>query len=1248
MVDRRDVELLIRAKDLSTKPLRDVAKAIDGISDSLEQQVAAAQKGELSYQELAASLKQVQEAGKALAGAASGIQRFQALGDQSAKLADRVRATSVSLREFRDSLGASGAVTAKQQRELKSLEAAYAQAQKAFEKNQAAMATASASLEEAGVDTRNLVAAQQQIVTSATAAGQSATVLSTAMAGYARNAREAAAASRELKRENNFRKLADDADEAVKAAQRLATATGSAQPAQTGTSSSIRQLIDPAAQARSTLAGLEQQIEETGRAVAAITGPFKGYEQTLGQVAAAQRQILAVGGIVDRFRAQTAAVRAAREAYVQARQAVRDYETQIRTAAAPNAELERRLRQAQTALVGAAREFRAQANAARDTQVQLRQAGVDTVRLAAEQERLQRAAAQTTRVTDQLTAAFQRFGRSNRGDGFLGLSPYAIQNLGFQINDLFTQIAGGTSVTQAFAQQGGQILQVFGPGAFSSIARWIPMLAGFAAAAGVAAAALGRLYSTAGSDRNFAANLSLLAGGSGSGAGVTGSQLTRIARDVERLGFAFDDARKAALVFLRDGLAPANIAAATEAAARLSRVLGIDVAEAARLVSRALLEGRTGYLALQEAGVRFTVEQQRAMEVANASTDTYQRQADILGVLTQRFREADEQGLSPWQKAVIGARNAWTGLLDELGRTSVFETLKGAIDGSAAALQNLQNVGRIVGRGLIAAFAPVVTLFDRFHAIGGSVARMFGFAAPGAAPAAGGGGAPAAGSGGPTGREAVGGDTLAEQRAVAEATRRELELIRDDSRRTNRERIAAARRLAQIEVDEANAGASAQTRAYLAQLRLLEFRERLAKENERSGNAADARTRRDFQAIQQDIQNTIRVRDETVRGVQEDVAAGAISPAQAIERIQAAADAARPALQRLAEEARRFRDQQGGNDAVRRAAMDAQIATAERQAGALGSRTGTTQVLRQSAQDVNQALQERQNLVQTINALEQQGVISRAEGEERIRAGYEATNAALVAQIDAYEAAVQAAQRYGAMTAAAFQNATAQIELWRATLARVDPQIAQLKNSITQGVASAITTAFDSAAKAVGDFLAGVSDAKEMFNNLGQTALQFFADFLKAIAQAIIQVQALAAAKMIANIIAPGSGSVPVPHAGGVVGNGAGINRQRRVSGSWFANAPRMHSGGVAGLRPDEQAAILQRGEEVLTRDDPRNILNGGLRPQENAGGTGSSLRQVLAIGDQEIAAAMSGAAGEQVFLTWLRRNRMTIRQELG
>lgn len=52
-------------------------------------------------------------------------------------------------------------------------------------------------------------------------------------------------------------------------------------------------------------------------------------------------------------------------------------------------------------------------------------------------------------------------------------------------------------------------------------------------------------------------------------------------------------------------------------------------------------------------------------------------------------------------------------------------------------------------------------------------------------------------------------------------------------------------------------------------------------------------------------------------------------------------------------------------------------------------------------------------------------------------------------------------------------------------------------------------------------------------------------------------------------------------HQGGVVGQGG---PKRNVNPAVFAGAPRYHSGGVAGLRPGEVPAILQKGEIVLPK----------------------------------------------------------------
>ena len=63
-----------------------------------------------------------------------------------------------------------------------------------------------------------------------------------------------------------------------------------------------------------------------------------------------------------------------------------------------------------------------------------------------------------------------------------------------------------------------------------------------------------------------------------------------------------------------------------------------------------------------------------------------------------------------------------------------------------------------------------------------------------------------------------------------------------------------------------------------------------------------------------------------------------------------------------------------------------------------------------------------------------------------------------------------------------------------------------------------------------------------------------------------------------------------VLHAGGMVGS-AGPSRM--VPAMAFAAAPRMHGGGMAGLRHDEVPAILQRGERVLSRREAQSYGGG-------------------------------------------------------
>lgn len=75
-----------------------------------------------------------------------------------------------------------------------------------------------------------------------------------------------------------------------------------------------------------------------------------------------------------------------------------------------------------------------------------------------------------------------------------------------------------------------------------------------------------------------------------------------------------------------------------------------------------------------------------------------------------------------------------------------------------------------------------------------------------------------------------------------------------------------------------------------------------------------------------------------------------------------------------------------------------------------------------------------------------------------------------------------------------------------------------------------------------------------------------------------------------------------VHHTGGLAGTGIG----RAVTPALFERAPRYHTGGIAGFAPDEVPAILQRGEEVLPRTDPRH--------RDYAGAGGVTVSQSITI----------------------------------
>jgi len=194
--------------------------------------------------------------------------------------------------------------------------------------------------------------------------------------------------------------------------------------------------------------------------------------------------------------------------------------------------------------------------------------------------------------------------------------------------------------------------------------------------------------------------------------------------------------------------------------------------------------------------------------------------------------------------------------------------------------------------------------------------------------------------------------------------------------------------------------------------------------------------------------------------------------------------------------------------------------------------------------------------------------------------------------------------------------------------------------------AGGLLSAFDNFAQSVAQGASIGEAARNAF-------LQFASDFLRQIAQMIIQ-QALLNALQGFSGGGGGFGQfitgalTGIAHTGGVVGNRfTGSNGGRRVNPAVFAGAPRFHEGGLPGLRPNEVATILQRGEEVVTADDPRHARNGGLFGGGSSGGM--DVKVVNAIdGPGVLDMGLQDSRGQEVILNFIRNNSGAVRAAIG
>ena len=404
MANSKDVELRIRARDFSQKPLKAVTSAIESMAKAQEDQRKAAERGEVSTRQLEASYKKLEQAGQQLLKLNALVELYKrqnATMVEAAQKTEGLRAKQAQLQQAYDS---AAKVTKKQEAELARMNKQVERAERTEASRAAQVSRTTKELQRYGIETKNLGAAQSSIVNSVASVNkvlqQQENIIATAPAAAAQN--------------KVIQGLQQQAQQALAAAKGYSTL---GRVVQTTTSqmgplaSQIQQIVSPSDAARRTLSGLQQQvttlateIANSGKKITDITGKIR-------QLNDANKSISGMAQQIDMFRQQVTAIRAARAEYQAARAGVQALAQQMRTATSDTGELAIRMQTAQQRLSQAAKSLRDTGTAARTTQSALRAAGVDTRNLNSAEQALISTSHQTTSSINTLTQAL----RNNSG-----------------------------------------------------------------------------------------------------------------------------------------------------------------------------------------------------------------------------------------------------------------------------------------------------------------------------------------------------------------------------------------------------------------------------------------------------------------------------------------------------------------------------------------------------------------------------------------------------------------------------------------------------------------------------------------------------------------------------------------------------------------------------------------------------------------------------------------------------------------
>lgn len=185
-IERRDIELAIRAKDQASPTFARTKQAVDGLTHAIEAQAKGVRSGETALNDLRDTYRELEMVAKSLGQQQGLIDSLRRQTEALTKFEQKASEARQKADAYGQTLAQQATVSVRAEQRLAALNRTAERTAGAYARQQERVENTTRALEAAGIDTRNLDDASKSLLATGQRVGAAFTTLNTVMSGYAK------------------------------------------------------------------------------------------------------------------------------------------------------------------------------------------------------------------------------------------------------------------------------------------------------------------------------------------------------------------------------------------------------------------------------------------------------------------------------------------------------------------------------------------------------------------------------------------------------------------------------------------------------------------------------------------------------------------------------------------------------------------------------------------------------------------------------------------------------------------------------------------------------------------------------------------------------------------------------------------------------------------------------------------------------------------------------------------------------